>query len=205
LSPGNQHPGYQSLQWIVKSLRQGRAPGALIRHLGNVLAGLHTVAPVVYRRLLRSRARRFTIGIRAEQLPNPHNRVTLDTRRDALGMPRVRLEWKLGGQDLDGLRRALRILFHEVDPRVAEVVAFDAGADRWVESIKGGAHHIGTTRMHRHPGSGVVDEHCRVHGTSNLFIAGSSVFPTAGWAPPTLTIVALALRLADHLKQRYLE
>ena len=54
--------------------------------------------------------------------------------------------------------------------------------------------------MHRDPKQGVVDEHGRVHGTSNLFVAGSSVFPTAGWAPPTLTIVALALRLAEHLK-----
>jgi choline dehydrogenase-like flavoprotein len=63
-----------------------------------------------------------------------------------------------------------------------------------------GAHHMGTTRMHPDPSRGVVDEDCRVHGTSNLFVGGSSVFPTAGWAPPTLTIVALALRLADHLK-----
>ena len=61
-------------------------------------------------------------------------------------------------------------------------------------------HNVGTTRMHPDPARGVVDENCRVHGTSNVFVAGSSVFPTAGWAPPTLTIVALALRLADHLR-----
>jgi choline dehydrogenase-like flavoprotein len=56
--------------------------------------------------------------------------------------------------------------------------------------------------MHRDPRRGVVDEHCRVHTTSNVYVAGSSVFPTGGWAPPTLTIVALALKLADHANAR---
>jgi choline dehydrogenase-like flavoprotein len=64
----------------------------------------------------------------------------------------------------------------------------------------GNWHHLGTTRMHRDPTKGVVDEHCRVHDVSNLYLAGSSVFPTGGYANPTLTIVALALRLADRLK-----
>jgi len=66
----------------------------------------------------------------------------------------------------------------------------------------GNQHNIGTTRMHREPRSGVVDENCRVHGVANLYVAGSSVFPTEGTANPTLTIVALALRLADHIKDQ---
>ena len=61
---------------------------------------------------------------------------------------------------------------------------------------------MGTTRMHRDPTLGVVDENCRVHGVANLYVAGSSVFPTGGASNPTLTIVALALRLADHLKKQ---
>jgi choline dehydrogenase-like flavoprotein len=64
----------------------------------------------------------------------------------------------------------------------------------------GPCHHIGTTRMHGDPKLGVVNADCQVHGISNLYIAGSSVFPTSGTAAPTLTIVALALRLADHIK-----
>jgi choline dehydrogenase-like flavoprotein len=72
--------------------------------------------------------------------------------------------------------------------------------DGWHASMSGGKHHMGTTRMHADPRCGVVDPDCRVHGISNLFIAGSSVFPTTGYANPTLTIVALALRLADYLK-----
>ena len=72
----------------------------------------------------------------------------------------------------------------------------------WPNSISGGKHHMGTTRMHQDPKRGVVDANCRVHGTANLYIAGSSVFPTAGFGHPTFTIVALAIRLADHLKSR---
>jgi len=68
--------------------------------------------------------------------------------------------------------------------------------------IESSCHHIGTTRMHPDPKQGVVDQNCRVHGISNLHVAGSSVFPTSGHANPTLTIVALALRLADHLGRR---
>jgi choline dehydrogenase-like flavoprotein len=66
--------------------------------------------------------------------------------------------------------------------------------------LKGCWHHMGTTRMHADPRQGVVDAQCRVHGIENLFIAGSSVFPTCGADMPTITIVALALRLAEHIK-----
>jgi choline dehydrogenase-like flavoprotein len=72
----------------------------------------------------------------------------------------------------------------------------------WRSAAIGGKHHMGTTRMHRDAAQGVVDPDSLVHGTSNLFIAGSSVFPGGGFANPTLTIVALAIRLADHLKNR---
>jgi choline dehydrogenase-like flavoprotein len=65
------------------------------------------------------------------------------------------------------------------------------------------AHHVGTTRMHSDPLRGVVDADCRVHGVANLHVAGSSVFPTAGASNPTLTLVALALRLADRLGCRF--
>jgi choline dehydrogenase-like flavoprotein len=68
------------------------------------------------------------------------------------------------------------------------------------QRIIGGWHHMGTTRMHRDPKQGVVDENSRIHGIENLFVAGPSVFPTGGYANPSLTIVALALRLADHIK-----
>jgi choline dehydrogenase-like flavoprotein len=77
---------------------------------------------------------------------------------------------------------------------------FDPASEEWPEKVKPSGHHIGTTRMHEDVRQGVVDAQCRVHTVSNLFVAGSSVFPTSGCNNPTLTIVALALRLADHLK-----
>jgi choline dehydrogenase-like flavoprotein len=70
------------------------------------------------------------------------------------------------------------------------------------QNLHGGWHHLGTTRMHLDSHKGVVDEDCKVHGISNLFVAGSSVFPTGGYANPVLTIIALAVRLADHVKQK---
>ena len=80
----------------------------------------------------------------------------------------------------------------------------DPGVDAagWPNSLEGGKHHMGTTRMHADPKQGVVDPDCRIHGLANLYVAGSSVFPTVGYANPTFTVVALALRLADHLKVR---
>jgi len=74
--------------------------------------------------------------------------------------------------------------------------------DGWPANLEGGWHQIGTTRMHEDPRRGVVDPEGRLHGMTNLFVAGSSVFPTAGAAPPTLTVVAMALRLADRLRRR---
>lgn len=70
-----------------------------------------------------------------------------------------------------------------------------------LDRATGGAHHMGTTRMHQNPRLGVVDANCQMHGLPNLFVAGSSVFPSCGYANPTLTIVALAIRIADRLKQ----
>ena len=78
-----------------------------------------------------------------------------------------------------------------------------AEASDWPQPIWGGCHHMGTTKMSKTPKEGVVDKNCRLHTVNNLYIAGSSVFPTVGYAMPTLTIVALALRLGDHLKNKF--
>jgi choline dehydrogenase-like flavoprotein len=78
---------------------------------------------------------------------------------------------------------------------------FDGDASGWKSNLYGSYHHMGTTRMHEDPKQGVVNADCRVHGIENLYIAGSSVFPTSSYVQPTLTIVALALRLADHIRQ----
>ena len=141
------------------------------------------------------------VRVSFEPAPNPDSRVTLNDTRDALGLRRVDLDWQ----------------FTDVDERTAlwTVDAFGRflGAnglgrfrrmpqDDLFHNIVGGTrHHMGTTRMSDTPQTGVVNKDCRVHGVDNLFVAGSSVFTTAGRGTPTLLIMALAMRLSDKLKE----
>lgn len=200
LSPTQQPDGYRSLRCLVKSSLRGERPDNLVRHLGNVASDLNGAARLAYRKMVKRPARTLLVGVRAEQAPNALSRVTLDNGEDRFGMPQARLHWDVTANDLESVERSIEILDGELS---RQNVTFERlPRDRWLDRIAGGAHHTGTTRMHRDPTRGVVDEHARVHGTSNLYVTGSSVFPTAGWAPPTLTIVALAIRLAEHLKDR---
>ena len=142
-----------------------------------------------------------------EPTPLADSRVTLGTERDPLGMPRVRVEWRLGELEKRTIRRTQEILGEEM-ARIGSgkvVVAAPREGEVWPNTLNGCWHHMGTTRMHADPRKGVVDADCRVHGVENLFIAGSSVFPTGGSDTPTITIVALALRLAGHIKSLYRE
>jgi choline dehydrogenase-like flavoprotein len=140
------------------------------------------------------------IGCACEQAPNPASRVSLSTERDALGLNRIRLDWRLTEQDRRSLVEHAHSLALELGAQGIGRMGMKLADDgRWPESVAGGSHHMGTTRMHEDPRQGVVDRNCRVHGVDNLYVAGSSVFPTSGSANPTLTLVALTLRLADHL------
>jgi choline dehydrogenase-like flavoprotein len=142
------------------------------------------------------------IRFQLETAPNPESRVRLTDRRDALGLPRLDLRWAPTAQDLDHFHRFSKMLFAalpEWNIR-ARAVRHDRDPDGWPVTLQIGKHHMGTTRMDSDSRHGVVDAHCRLHSTSNLYVAGSSVFPTSGMANPTLTIVALALRLADQIK-----
>jgi choline dehydrogenase-like flavoprotein len=121
--------------------------------------------------------------------------------KDKLGVPRSRVEWKLTEFDRMTMDQTLNLFAREAGRLGAGRVKNIMGNDPiWPENIRGGPHHMGTTRMHNDPAQGVVDNNCRVHGLENLFVAGSSVFTTSGCSMPTLTIVALALRLADHIR-----
>jgi choline dehydrogenase-like flavoprotein len=151
------------------------------------------------------RARLF---LRAEQSPNPESRVTLGDYPDALGVPVARLDWELQPADWESICTTAELvqsaLVRHADAHVTLTIARDSpwpslpsNSDRYGAW---GCHHIGTTRMSGDPRSGVVDPDTRVHGMENLFVAGSSVFPTEGYANPTFTLIALALRTADHLK-----
>jgi len=132
--------------------------------------------------------------------------VRLARESDALGLPRAHLHWQLLPEDRLAASRAydrLAAAFALAGVGRARVeLEQTADGARWPSDMTGGNHHMGTTRMHADPRHGVVDAQGAVHGVGNLFVAGGSLFPTAGAANPTLTIVALALRLADHLGKR---
>jgi len=192
--------GYSSLQALIRPLAKGEVPDLLGYHVRLVLQHPVNAFSMSFRRMFKTPWRAFAIGVRAEQVPNPNSRVLLDRATDAFGMNKVQLEWQLTDQDLDSIRRARQML--ESEWKLPGLGAEQSPrTDEQELQITGASHHMGTTRMHRDPKLGVVDESCRIHGVRNLYVAGSSVFPTSGWAPPSLTIVALALRLADCLKR----
>jgi choline dehydrogenase-like flavoprotein len=145
-------------------------------------------------------ARNYRLQQMSEQIPNPESRITLSPERDRFDQPRACLEWKLSNDDIRGIQKAQEIIDQTLQRAgLGHVVV--ASQEEINNRVIGGYHHMGTTRMGSSPRRGVVDTNCKVHGVHNLYVAGSSVFPTSGCSNPTLTIVALALRLADHLKR----
>ncbi|MBD2056318.1 GMC family oxidoreductase [Oculatella sp. FACHB-28] len=217
--------GYESKavnSWrnLLSAVKRKQLPKEIWKHVKNVVSDLDDIVNYAYRRAKKlefiysprmggwsrrpadiRNLKAFEVIAQAEQTPNPENRVTLTDECDRLGRRKVCLTWRWSDIDLETIRRVQQIL-------AQEFAQSELGEFQPRDEIEGGLprfgsthHHIGTTRMHPDPKQGVVDENCQVHGVSNLFIAGSSVFPTGGgYANPTLTIVALAVRLADHVK-----
>jgi len=140
----------------------------------------------------------YEIMARGEQTPLRDSRVTILPERDPLGMPIAQLEWRVNPADFQNMRKSLETIGLGLAASGAGVIYLpDDPEATWAERIMGSWHHIGTTRMHTDPRLGVVDADCRLHSVPNVFVTGSSVFPTGGFANPTLTIIALALRVRD--------
>ena len=139
-----------------------------------------------------------------EQEPNPDSRIILSAdRRDAFGMPLTVLDWRKTPRDLVTVRTtALELGAHLARTDRGRMMLYDwvLEGGTWPDNDEiGGFHHMGGTRMSETAECGVVDSNLRLWGQENMYVAGSSVFPSAGHANPTLTIVQLSLRLADHL------
>ncbi len=197
-----QDPLASSLGTQARHLRNLVCDGAdTAAFLGHWIAR-RTLAPRKFPSvILPNRSNRFSLEVHGEQVPHPASRVTLGDTVDALGLRRLRVDWRYQPQDIDSLARTLACI-------AAEFARTGTGRLRLQrETLEEdllrygayGGHHIGTARMGRDPRTSVVDPQCRVHGVRNLFVAGSAVFPTASQANPTLTLVALSLRLAEHL------
>ncbi len=202
--------GFAALRRIWSAAGQGHWPDHLAADLWQALIDIDDTASGLMGRLglheYHPGNASFRMWCSAEAAPNPDSRVRLGDQLDALGMPRIALDWRLTEQDKRSLLAGYQAVAEEFGRtglgrlQIADWLTADATS--WSPTVEGGHHHLGTTRMSQEPAQGVVDPTSRVHGIANLYIAGSSVFPTSGSANPTLTIVALALRLAEHLKQR---
>jgi choline dehydrogenase-like flavoprotein len=159
-----------------------------------------------YDRFRKEGSKGYELFTRIEQAPNPQSRVTLDTEKDELGMRRAMLNWELSAIDKRSIRGIYQLIGREVGrSAVARVQMMEYLHDEndltWPSFTGGGWHHMGTTRMHEDPKQGVVDRDCKVHGISNLFMAGSSCYTTGGAVNPTLTLIALSLRVSDKVKE----
>ncbi|QHI99976.1 FAD-dependent oxidoreductase [Xylophilus rhododendri] len=205
----------------AKRLQDGATQGwgHKLRHLWNIVSGPYDAVSFVthwiFKRtlaqrkfpsiVLRNRTNRFSLDVHGEQVPLRESRVTLTDDVDALGMPRIQVDWRYCQLDIDSVARTLDVFACEFER--SGVGTFEYERDRLEDDLTlfgaYGGHHIGTARMGSDVRTSVVDADCRVHGVEDLFVAGSAVFPTSSQANPTLTVVALALRLADHLKSRW--
>ncbi|BEV08088.1 GMC oxidoreductase [Methylophilus sp. DW102] len=190
-------------------------------HMLNVMTDAHSVAKFgmdwIFKRQLAKRKLPYTLinnkngtyplEFNSEQVPDKENKISLLDATDQFGMPRVKVEWRMTSQDINSGIRSFELLKSLLDKTKDCRLEFDA--KRLENSVSSalpvGGHHIGSTRMGDSEDKSVVDNNCQVHGVNNLFIASSSVFPTNGHANPTLTIVALSLRLASHLHTQILK
>jgi choline dehydrogenase-like flavoprotein len=202
--------GYAALRRIWNSVEHGEWPKDLRADLwqaliepGDTSAGLLGRFGV---REYRPEGVSFLMWCSAEQSPNPDSRVLLGDEVDLLGMPRLRLDWRLNELDKHTFQVAHNSIAQELGRTgLGRLQVYDWVTDdltSWPPGLEGAYHHMGTARMSEDATQGVVNRHCKVHGVDNLYVAGGAVFPTGGSANPTLTIVALTLRLAEELQRR---
>ena len=187
--------------------RRGRQLWKATRRLTRAYTAL--TGPLHHWLVKRASGLDLALVVRAEQAPNPDSRVLLTGETDVTGMRRVALDWRLSAIDVDTVAAMVASLNRETGRMglgsVEPARWLDDPSRTWVSDDLisahpiGGFHHMGTTRMASDPRHGVTDGWGRVHGVANLHIAGSSLFPTGGWANPTLTILALSLRTADRI------
>lgn len=201
--------GISSSHILGESLSNFELPEDASTHAWNILSDIDMVIEAIARKKFdtkifdhASKVSGFEIPMMMEQTPDRNNRVMLSGNKDELGLAKVNIEYRV--TDLDKQR-----LWHSLDIFAKEIATLGFGRLKilrerslriWRDQLGFSQHHMGTTRMSNNPNSGVVDRDSKVFGTKNFYIGGSSVFPTGGSVPPTLTIVALSIRLANHIR-----
>jgi choline dehydrogenase-like flavoprotein len=157
-----------------------------------------------YDRLVRRTSKRATLKLRphCEQTPLSRGEITLGTARDALGLLTARVAWQTSDLELHSIRTYTKLFAEALQIRGIGRLEIDeslSADETLIECLEENRHHIGGTRMADDESQGVVSPDLRLYGTHNVYVCGSSVFPCAGFVNPTHTIIALAIRLADHL------
>jgi len=171
-----------------------------LRHSDRLIDGLFR--RYIKRRPAIMKPRRIAMGCNPEQMPDPESRVLLSERRNRLGQPIARIDWRISPEETRAARRMAELIQAEFPAgglpkmKLADWIRTPGGNPHFGDT----AHHMGATRMALDEREGVVDANGRVHGIEGLYICGSSVFPTSGTANPTLMIVALSLKTADAIR-----
>jgi len=149
-----------------------------------------------------SAMRAYMLGCGLEVAPDPDRRVRLIAARDRLGMPQLQLDMRIADSVFTGYRTTIVELGRQLLASRSGMIRINRSSrEDWLRVMDWGNHHMGTTRMHDDPRKGVVDANSQVHGIANLYVAGSSIFPTYSASNPTMNSLALTLRLAEHLRK----
>jgi len=201
-----------AVKTLFRAVRGKTLPrlGELRHLLGNVLADPGELLGLIYRYCIQKRAGtpkrgRVYLAALCEMAPDPNSRITLSETRDQLGIRRARIDWRVGELERRTASEYIRTIASEfgrlgLGSYDLKQVALLDDETAWVQMATDNNHHMGTTRMHESDKLGVVDSNCQVHGIDNLYIGSSAVFPSSASSHPTLTILALCIRVADRLK-----
>jgi choline dehydrogenase-like flavoprotein len=198
--------GYSAAKRLNQRLRGTRDDDHVMDDLYDVLTDLDGAYTQWNKRHAEHQISFLNVETYLEQPPHPDSRILLSEDKDALGMPRVKIDWAYFDHEPAGVQRFNEVLAASFGAagigrmKIVDNMTDPANFEELVRERSTGDHQLGATRISEGPESGVVDSNCSVHGVHNLFCAGSSVFSTPSHMNPTTTIVALAVRLAEHLQ-----
>lgn len=201
--------GISSFHIMKNALTRGELPEELFTHYGNLILDADMVIEAIARKqfdtkIFESAKNKlgYQIPMMVEQIPERGNRIYLSSKKDELGLNKLSVDWRVSERNQELMWKSLEIFARDMGiTSLGRLRILKERASRLFGDQTGfGHHHMGTTRMSDTPEDGVVDKNCKVHGVDNLFVAGSSIFPTGSHVPPTLTISALSVRLAEFLK-----
>jgi choline dehydrogenase-like flavoprotein len=208
--------GIESMHQISKAHKKDLEIDSYFDHIANILLDLDMVSEAVARKQFNTHIfdhadsmNGYIVNAMMEQSPDSQNRIRLSDEKDSMGQNRLHLDWRITDYDKKNLEQVIDNFAKSLSSsrfcRVRSLIGQhnDETERRFEEIMDFGYHHMGGTRMSDSPKSGVVDKNLKVFNRKNFYVLGSSVFPTGGYVPPTLTVVALAIRLSDHLRKRY--